>query len=233
LADSLRCETTQWEQVAATTWGSYISDLEREAVLKAHHLAGPPTCALEIGCEGGRWSQVLAKLGWQMICVDVNPRALEICREKIPAATCILADPKGSTIRCDPSSVGLLLCIEVAPVIQSDWFLPEASRVVRQGGLLAGVFWNRASWRGLATRLRYCFGRREPADFYKRSYPAWKRELFQSNFRLIHEEGFCWGPFSRESNSRAVRAFVRMERLLGLHALPQVSPWIIFIAQKS
>ena len=72
-------QVTKWERVATTRWGAYVSDVEKRAILRGHHLAGTPRTALEIGCEGGRWSKMLNDLGWQMICADINSEALAVC----------------------------------------------------------------------------------------------------------------------------------------------------------
>jgi len=109
-------EITYWENVARTRWGSYITEIEKRVILKASNLAGSPTTALEIGCEGGRWSRLLAELGWNMICTDIDPNALEVCQRRIPSAKCILVDPNDSKIPYETRSVKLLLCIEVLPV---------------------------------------------------------------------------------------------------------------------
>ena len=60
-------------------------------------------------------------------------------------ASCVLVSPDDSKLPCDTESMKLVLCVEVQPVIKSDWFLEEASRVLQQGGLIVGVFCNRLS----------------------------------------------------------------------------------------
>jgi hypothetical protein len=91
-------EPTFWEKIARTKWGSYLTEVEKQAILKANDLAVKPTIALEIGCEGGRWSMLLAKLGWKMICTDIDSHTLAICQRRISTAQCILVSPNDSTI---------------------------------------------------------------------------------------------------------------------------------------
>ena len=65
--ESTHDELTSVEKIVRTTrWGSYSTEVEKQAIFKANDLAGKPTTALEIGCDGGRWSMLLAKLGWQI-----------------------------------------------------------------------------------------------------------------------------------------------------------------------
>lgn len=112
-------EITHWEKVAGTRWGTYITGVEKRAILKAHDLSGEPKTAIEIGCESGRWSKLLTDLGWNMICVDIDEAVLKICHKKIPTANCILVNQNDNKLPCVSESVRLLLCIEVAPVIRA------------------------------------------------------------------------------------------------------------------
>jgi hypothetical protein len=70
-------------------------------------------------------------------------------------------------------------------------------------------------------------------DYYKIAYPIWRKKLCAKGFRMVHEEGCCWFPFRRASNSVFVPYFIWLEKVLGLRKLAAVSPWIVFIAQKS
>ena len=224
---------TVWERVAATTWGTYVTGVEKRAIVKASSLAGKPAKALEIGCEGGRWSKMLADVGWKMTCVDVDREALAVCQRRLPDAICIQVDKQDKRIPCDSKSASLLLCVEVAAVIQSEWFLPEAHRVLEDGGILVGTFWNRLSWRGVQARIRFQLNRRPNADFYSRSYSTWRRALTRIGFQIAYQEGFCWSPIGRSSNSALVPVLGQFERRFGLHRLPVISPWVAFIAKKT
>lgn len=224
---------TFWEQAAATKWGAYVSEVEKNVILEAHCIAGRSGVAVEVGCEGGRWSQMLAELGWQMTCLDIDPAALAVCQAKVPGARCILADPKSSALPLDSNSARLLLCIEVAPVIESDWFFREASRVLRSGGILVAVGWNKNSVRGLMSKARYRAAGRMTGDFYTRSYSWLRGQLTESGFQLLRQEGFCWSPFDRTSNSPLIPCFVKLERLLQLHRLTALSPWLALIARRT
>ncbi|MFQ5612555.1 MAG: class I SAM-dependent methyltransferase [Anaerolineae bacterium] len=223
-------EDTYWEKVARSRWGRYITRVENRVLLKANNLAGRPSTVLDVGCEGGRWSKLLVDRGWQATCTDIDPQALVRCQERLPAARCILVDKQSTTLPCATASMGLILCIEVIPVLGSGWFINEARRVLKDGGLVVGVFENRLSLRGYfrhlvaATRGRF--------DYYKTAYPAWRREFRRRSFNMIYEEGICWFPFTRASNSPLVPLCTRLERYLGLRRLPSLSPWIVFLAQK-
>lgn len=225
-------EITVWERVATTSWGKYVTAVESDILQSAEKLAAPPARALEVGCEGGRWSKMLADLNWKMTCTDISRETLDVCKRKVPAAECILVDATARTLPAESGAFSLLLCIEVPPVIQSDWFLAEAFRALRGGGILAGTFLNRSSWRGMQGRLRANLAGGGDRRFYVQSYPRWKKNLLKQEFELVRELGFCWAPFSRASDSRLVPLATRMERWFGLNHLPSVSPWVGFIARK-
>jgi hypothetical protein len=135
-AESMRLPMTFWETAAQSQWGSYISGIERRAIEKADLSAQTRTTALEIGCEGGRWSKLLSSRGWKMVCTAIDPEALGICRARIPAARCVLVRPGDVKLPCESASIGLMLCIEVSQALPySDWFIGEARRVLCDGGL--------------------------------------------------------------------------------------------------
>ncbi len=229
---SVTLNMTFWEKAATTRWGAYVSEVERRLIIQGQSLAAKPANALEVGCEGGRWSKLLADLGWMMTCIDVNAGSLAACREKLPKADCILANPSDKTLPCPSNSMALSLCIEVAPVMQSDWFPAEASRVLQVGGILVGMAWNSASLRGLASSANSKISHRAGNEFYRGPYKKWKRSVCQAGFQIVREEGLCWAPFGRSSNSRLIPLATRLEAMLGLRRLIAYSPWVVFIARK-
>jgi SAM-dependent methyltransferase len=209
-----------------------VSQVEARAILQGQSLAGVPAHALDIGCEGGRWSKLLSDLGWKITCIDVDREVLQECRRKVGDAECILADANDRIIPCGSSSFSLLLCIEVPPVIQSDWFMLEAARVLRSGGILVGLACNKISLRGLANKAMDRAFRNRSSGVYTCSYGALRRSLYRAGFETAYEEGFCWGPFGRTSNSPLIPLFAGLERVLGLRRLTILSPWVMFIARK-
>ena len=223
---------TKYEKLAKMRWGSYITKVEKRVVLKANALAkgAIPTTALDIGCDGGRWSKLLVDLGWDVVCTEINPDTLAICQRRIPTAKCILMDKDDTTLPCETESLGLLLCIEVTPVLESEWFITEASRVLHHGGLIVGVFLNLLSFRGYYRHL--VDSARGQFDSYKFSYPSWRSKFCKQGFQMIFEEGICWFSFRRASNSPLIPIFTQIEHYLGLRRLPSLSPRIVFVAQK-
>jgi 2-polyprenyl-3-methyl-5-hydroxy-6-metoxy-1,4-benzoquinol methylase len=224
---------TYWDHVAQTKWGSYILEVEKRVILSYQAMAGTNANAIDVGCGSGRWSKLLAGLGWNLTCIDADAHALAICKNNIPRAQCVLVDRTSNAIPAETNSAKLVLCIEVAPVLEANWFLPELNRVSKDGALFIGVHVNRRSWRGLMVRLRYFLtGSKDASVYYRTAYSNWRRGLESVGFEMIHEEGFCWGPFKRDSDSGLVPLWIRLERMLGLHRIPSISPWIVFVARK-
>jgi SAM-dependent methyltransferase len=223
---------TVWEVVAARTrWGRYITEVVEEFVVTAARMAGRPGSAFEIGCEGGRWSRLLARLGWSMTCTDIDPEALSVCRHRVPGANCILVSPSDTSLRSATGAVNLLVCVEVFPVMESEWFPHEANRVLADDGVLVGVVQNRFSLRGLFVHVKQSVQSSEKR-FYNLSYSQWRRRMADAGFDISLERGYCWFPFTRESDSILAPFFVKIERWLGLGALTAFSPWIVFVARK-
>lgn len=229
---------TQWEKVAETRWGKYITAVERHAILNAHSLFEKPTAALEVGCEGGRWTKLLDSLGWEMTSTDVNQKMLGTCQARVPRARCILVSSEEKTLPCETASLDLLLCIEVLPVAQSDWFMNEASRVLRPRGALVTVVSNSLSVRGCAYRMFTAFDAkrkqfRDESGIYRTTYRSWRKRLNETGFEVVHEEGMCWLPFSREGDSPLIPALTRLEQRLGIRRLTALSPSVTLVARKS
>jgi len=220
---------TYWEEIAETRLGLYITAIERRLILFSSSLSRAGS-ALEMGCEGGRWSRLLADCGWTMTCADIDEKALRICKEKVPESTCVLTSPESKTLPVKTRSVKLLLCVEVRQVIQSEWFGVEAARVLQKDGVVVGIFWNSRSIRAFFHRAEAC--RAGTVDFYSHSYPAWRKTFQNLGFQFVKEEGLCWLPFKRGSNSKLVPFFAALERGLGLRKLPTLSPWVMFVARK-
>ncbi len=233
--EASRGDLTPWERIGTQTrYGRYATKVERGVIEEALAHTRPSGIALDVGSEGVRWSELAAAAGWQVICTDVSQSSLDACQARVPSARCIHVGPEDARLPVEDGSVGLLLCVEVAPVIHRDWFIGEAARVLRSGGQLIGVCWNRRSWRGLLyhktplVRIRnasYWYG-------YPLSYPEWRAELGRAGFSMQRQVGYAWLPFRRSSDSPLVPFAAFVEGALGVRRLPSLSPMIAFSARK-
>jgi len=223
-----------WERVMSETrYGRYADRIESQAVAFALSRCPAPGVLLDIGCEGGRRSQLFGDLAWQIIATDVDAESLHACKSRIPNARCVLADSNTCRLPADTDSVDVALCVEVSPVIHSDWAVAEFARVLKRGGWLVGVCWNRGSWRGfLFNNVGVLRKRGSLSLFYSKAYSEFHRQMTDHGFQFEKEVGYAWGPFRRTSNSPLVDVWAAFERISGLQLLPRAAPMIAFVARK-
>ena len=219
---------TYWERCAEKRWGKHLSEFEHKLVAYAVSMTRGPGAALEIGCEGGRWSRLLSESGWGITCTDVDEKVLEVCQARIPKAKCILVKPTDKELPVRSNTIRLMLCIEVWELAHKRWLFAEAHRALEDGGLLVITCPNRLSWRGTYSFLRGTAGK-----WYPGTYSGWKRKAQESGFEILMEEGYAWCPFQRASDSRWVGILTRLEIVLRLRYLTVVSPWVGVVVQKT
>jgi SAM-dependent methyltransferase len=121
----------------------------------------PGGTVLEIGPGGGRWSAVLAPRAERLVLVDVTPRVLELCRERLgdlPHVAYVCSHGSDLPGVADGSVDAVWsfdVFVHVAPLDQAA-YLAEIARVLRPGGVAAihhadgrnhGALPSRAGWR--------------------------------------------------------------------------------------
>jgi SAM-dependent methyltransferase len=172
--------------------------------------------------------------GWQIIATDVDMKSLEACQRRIPQARCVVADSSGDQLPAKDESIDAALCIEVAPVIHSTWAAKEFARVLKPGAPLAGVCWNRGSWRGFlyhrAPSLRSTGS--HPLIGFPIRYIDFRKQMTACGFSFERELGYAWGPFRRTSNARLVTVSGAFERWSGLQHWISLAPMVAFVGRK-
>jgi len=224
-----------WERLMAQTrYGRYADRVESKIMRYVLAECPAPSVLLDVGCEGGRWSKVFADRGWEIIATDTDARSLQICQARIPGAHCVLSDTSTRRLPAGDESIDVALCIEVGPVIHTDWVVQEFARVLKPRGHLAGVCWNRSSWRGFLYHSVPSLRRSgsDPLVGFPIRYTNFRRQMMKHGFRFEREFGYAWGPFRRTSNSPFVSIWAAFERLSGLQRLVPGAPMIAFVAQK-
>lgn len=228
--------STYWERAATTRWGRYLTDAERRNLLAAMALVTRDGAqAMEVGCEGGRWSRYLLDRGWSVTGTDIDPNVLETCQERLPAMSTVLVSVDDERIPAETGSLDFLLVYEVQTVMQAGWFPAEAARVLKPGGVLAFTMHNPMSARGLVYLILNRTGlRRRSGHYYEGpSYRALRHAFRCQGLEPVREEGVAWFPFQRESNSALIPTVAKIEKVTGLRRLVSVSPWVIGTARRS
>ena len=221
-----------WDAIASSRWGRYISAAEAAAIESARTAAPAPRTAVDAGCGGGRWTRLLLDHGWSVTGFDVDPDAIRQCRDRNPEADCLIVDADNERLPVADSSASLVVCIEVLAVVRSAWFLREARRVLVPGGRLVAVVWNRHSLRGLLADSSARIRAKGSHPHYRTPYPNWRAQLRREGFAIAAEQGLCWFPFGRSSESRLISLCVVAEHWLGLARLPSISPWVLVTASR-
>jgi SAM-dependent methyltransferase len=220
---------TEWEIAQEGSWQRYMTESQRVVMARTHERAGAPGLVIDFGCGPGRWTRFLMDRGWDAICLDIDPQSLGRCQAANPGAKCILSTRELRQLPLGDGEAGVVLCIGVYRVLESDWFLPEVRRVLKPGGLLSGAFFNRLSARGLyRDAMDRMFGGQRA---YQQSYGSWRRRARRAGFEFVYERGYCWFPLPCFSNSPIVPLFTGLERVSGLQRLPRLSPWVTFLAE--
>lgn len=108
--------------------------------------------ALDLGCGGGRHSEILAQLGYAVTAVDVNPAMLEATKNRL--------EPQSLPVQLAMMSIGGLgLANESFNVVIStgvlhqaksfqeyDKAISEVARVLKPNGLFSGNIFTNRSW---------------------------------------------------------------------------------------
>ena len=223
-------DLTAWEIALEGRFQRYMTDHQRGVMQRAHDRAGRPSLLIDFGCGPGRWTRFFMDRGWQATCVDIDASSLGRAQAANPKAQCILADRNLRRLPAGDGEVGLVLCIGVYRMLESDWFLGEVKRVLKPGGLFSGAFFNRCSPRGY---YRYAMDKAFGGqDCYVQSYGSWRHRARTEGFDFVEERGLCWFPIPSFSNSPLVPVFTGLEKACGLQRLPSLSPWVTFIAEK-
>ena len=221
---------SDWEIALEGSFQRYMTESQRAVMLKTHACAKSPGLLIDFGCGPGRWTRFMMDRGWEAICIDVDAPSLGRCQKTNPSARCILSTPELRRLPLGDGEAGLVLCIGVYRVLESDWFLKEVRRVLKPGGLFSGAFFNRLSGRGFYRfTMDRLFGGK---NAYKQSYGSWRRCARREGFQFIDERGYCWFPLPCFSNSPLVPFFTGLEKACGLQRLPRLSPWVTFLAES-
>jgi ubiquinone/menaquinone biosynthesis C-methylase UbiE len=106
-------------------------------VIKPH--ASNISHVLEIGCGGGRWSELLLNIGEHLILVDISPKAIEVCKSRFAKHNHIeYYVNNGATLDfIKDQSIDFIWSVDVFTVVgihDTKSYIKEFGRVLKQGG---------------------------------------------------------------------------------------------------
>ena len=96
--------------------------------------------ALEIGCGGGRWSELLLGICERLILVDISPKAIEVCKSRFAKHNHIeYYVNDGATLGfIADQSIDFIWSFDVFTVVgihDIESYIKEFSRVMKKGGI--------------------------------------------------------------------------------------------------
>lgn len=220
----------------ATVAGQYLTQIEQRFMQECLMLHLSKSAVIfDAGGGSGRFAIPIYRNGYRVIVEETDPLPLKILRNREPAIPLILLDSKVKHLSIKRSSVDCVLCIEVPPLTESDWFFSECNRILKQNGIIIFTTHNRYSYKGFYKKFvlnedssKYHWEKLH----YASSFQQIKLRLKNADFKLTKAKGYNWLPASRASNNKLIPYFALIEKLLRLDLLFSLSPWIIIEARK-
>lgn len=186
---------------------------------------------LDAGCGGGRTSAWLVEAGAEVVGIDVSPELLRLARERLPAASFVLADLAEPLPFAD-SSFDLVVSSLVMHYLR-DWEPPlrELRRVLRPDGVLVLSTHHPAMDAELAGSVDYFAtellrdvwtvgGREREVRFWHRPLSRMFREIADAGFRVDALSEPQPLPETRERFPEAWERLTRNPHFLFLRLVP-------------
>ncbi|HMQ53003.1 MAG TPA: class I SAM-dependent methyltransferase [Anaerolineae bacterium] len=218
-----------WDNYRDTTVGRYLSQREITFISRVLNDAAPPPQRIaDLACGSGRITVPLFQAGLNIIGTDLDPVALaSFPRQSQPVP---LAQSNALHFPFTNESLDCVIAIQCFEYFDQDRFFQECYRVLARGGLLVFSAVNRQNYK---RQLKKLLGRYNAQDTTcNKSCQEVLRATRDYDFDLHTVSGYNWIPFDRLSNNRLVDLTAKIEQILRLDRLYQVSPWFLLAARK-
>lgn len=183
---------------------------------------------LDIGGGSGRFAIPLAKLGHDVVVIDISEEALRILKKNNVNIKSINQNYMDFTN--DDEYYDTIIAIESLDYFNSSELPKVFSKIYSQlnpSGIFIFTITNSQSWRFKLARL---FKRKNYFDNI--TYKEYISLLKDTHFRIIAIEGFVWMPFVVNSNSYLIKYFEKLELFFRLYKWINQSPWLLFAVGK-
>ena len=207
--------------------GRYLTLKEWEFILDTFRKHGFPKNILDVGGGDGRFAVRLNEIGSRVIVLDRDPIPIQDLQHRGWEQPVLIGD--GNQLPFQESSFDAVIAIEVIGYIHLECFLESVRRLLKPGGLLIMTSYNAISLLKLVKLLNPFHQHRKIYPDPSRSFWACKRIIREFGFRYVESYGFRWIPGNRKSNNRLIPFWSRLEKLLLLKRIPQLSPWIFWV----
>jgi len=209
--------------------GIYKTKVEYDFI-KSHILNNQKTMVLsrspqilDLGGGSGRFALPLLKSGFDITVVDLDPKAIELCKHKgITKSYC--CDIRNT----DLTGFDVILAMELFLVTPpADVFKVSNQKLVKEG-LFIFVGTNKNSWRNKLHNLR----KRKSKNYGELSVKEYEDLVLVNGFEIIDIKGFNWIPFKVNSNNILIPVIAKLESVLRLNKWLYQSPWLLFACKK-
>lgn len=211
---------THWEMAAKTRMGKYLTQVETKFIQDSISLTSLNT-VMDVGAEAGRFSQLNSNP--ETISIDIDSYGLKRLRLKTKNIVAIQADARKIPVRNE--TLDTIFMIEVLDYIpELDQAFMEAYRTLKPNASLILSFGNKSS---LKAKLRQLTGKS-----YQHSYAHIIHTLNKIGFQIKRKTGYNWLLFGRTSQNILIPTLSKLERIIGLRRIPNLSPWVIIHVVK-
>jgi 2-polyprenyl-3-methyl-5-hydroxy-6-metoxy-1,4-benzoquinol methylase len=187
------------------------------------HISNPKNTILDMGGGSGRFALPLIRSGFDVTVVDLNPDAIELCKQKgITKSFC-----------CDirefqSAGYDIVLAIELFLVTAPEEVFKLSYQYLLDNGLFIFVGTNKNSWRYKLHNFR----KDRSKNYGELSLKEYKFLVANNGFEIIDIKGFNWMPFKVNSNNLLIPFFSQIESITRLGKWLNQSPWLLFACKK-
>jgi ubiquinone/menaquinone biosynthesis C-methylase UbiE len=222
-----------WQTVALTRQGLYVTRVEAAFIQDALAREAPGVVA-DVGSGSGRLHFAMAPYARTVVATDIDHR--ELGRTERDARVSPVAVSTLPVLPFRDASVDAVVAMEVPAVSDEPWFLSECERTLKPGGTVLVTLYNRRSYKGmiasLLKRRREAKGLDWAGTYYRYSASEQVLRWREAGFGEVRQLGLYWSPARRDSDGALVSIGAIIERLLGLHRLTALSPWVLLELRK-
>jgi 2-polyprenyl-3-methyl-5-hydroxy-6-metoxy-1,4-benzoquinol methylase len=202
--------------------------------LKKVFSGGKRAKILEIGCADGSFSKFLEKNGFEVFAVDIAEKAVENAKKMgIAASVC---DIENGSNFATGSFDAIIACEVIEHLYDTDSFLQEVKRLVREGGY---VFLSTPNLASLKNRIRlmlgkypqyseYRVGEKEAGHIRNYTSSALKKQLVENGFKV----GKIVAPNFLCPMTKKIPRFLKLVAMRLGDVFPSLGSHIIIVAKK-
>jgi ubiquinone/menaquinone biosynthesis C-methylase UbiE len=125
-----------WDYVAQTRLGRYITNIERDFILRClSALREKPELILDAGAGSGRHVPLLSSFASWVIATEIESKLIQRISRVAPNVLPLLVSAASESFPVADRSVDCVICLEVPYIAEQNWFFAECKRVLKPRAL--------------------------------------------------------------------------------------------------